>query len=423
MDARIILITGAAGFVGRHLQEAIAQRMPQARLCLMDHPSSGICKAGAAIEYDEQTARVSADLTCAEDSRLALEALATNVGIPDLVFHLAAHAEVGRSFRAPSATYNANVVGTARLLEAISDLTNTCRVLIPSSAQVYAAAGPCVAADSCADSPSDDPDAANDAVATGGVSEVDGADAADIDGTDAGDAGIVAIDDAGPPINTTCLLDESAPIGPSSHYGVSKFAQEEIGRLFFETTGLPVMITRAFNHTGPGQGTGFVVPDFARQLAVLEREMATESWVAAAKRALAEPTKTPLPAGTIRVGNLDSRRDYLDVRDVVSAYLVVMERGTPGQPYNIASGTAWSTRKILEVLLSHCTVPISVYQDPKLLRPKDASVLIGDASRLRALGWQAQHNLSDTLRETLDYWRRMTGSRLSPHRPHGETTQ
>lgn len=406
MDARIILITGAAGFVGRHLQEAIAQRMPQARLCLMDHPSSGICKAGAAIEYDEQTARVSADLTCAEDSRLALEALATNVGIPDLVFHLAAHAEVGRSFRAPSATYNANVVGTARLLEAISDLTNTCRVLIPSSAQVYAAAGPCVAADSCADSPSDDPDAANDAVATGGVSEVDGADAAD-----------------GTPINTTCLLDESAPIGPSSHYGVSKFAQEEIGRLFFETTGLPVMITRAFNHTGPGQGTGFVVPDFARQLAVLEREMATESWVAAAKRALAEPTKTPLPAGTIRVGNLDSRRDYLDVRDVVSAYLVVMERGTPGQPYNIASGTAWSTRKILEVLLSHCTVPISVYQDPKLLRPKDASVLIGDASRLRALGWQAQHNLSDTLRETLDYWRRMTGSRLSPHRPHGETTQ
>ena len=109
MDARVILITGAAGFVGRHLQEAIAQRMPKARLCLMDHPSSGICKAGAAIEYDEQTARVSADLTCAEDSRLALEALATNVGIPDLVFHLAAHAEVGRSFRAPSATYNANV--------------------------------------------------------------------------------------------------------------------------------------------------------------------------------------------------------------------------------------------------------------------------------------------------------------------------
>lgn len=406
MDARIILITGAAGFVGRHLQEAIAQRMPQARLCLMDHPSSGICKAGAAMEYDEQTARVSADLTCAEDSRLALEALATNVGIPDLVFHLAAHAEVGRSFRAPSATYNANVVGTARLLEAISDLTNTCRVLIPSSAQVYAAAGPCVAADSCADSPSDDANATNDAAATDGLSEVDGADAAD-----------------GTPINTTCLLDESAPIGPSSHYGVSKFAQEEIGRLFFETTGLPVMITRAFNHTGPGQGTGFVVPDFARQLAVLEREMATESWVAAAKRALAEPTKTPLPAGTIRVGNLDSRRDYLDVRDVVSAYLVVMERGTPGQPYNIASGTAWSTRKILEVLLSHCTVPISVYQDPKLLRPKDASVLIGDASRLRALGWQAQHNLSDTLRETLDYWRRMTGSRLSPHRPHGETTQ
>ncbi len=387
MNPRVILITGATGFVGRHLQAAIAQRMPRARLCLLDHPSSGICGAGATIEYDDQIVRVSADLTCPEDPRLALESLAEKVGVPDFVFHLAAHAEVGRSFRAPSATYDTNVVGTARLLEAISDFTNTSRVLIPSSAQVYAAA-----------------------------SSTTNPIQADCTGEE-------ATSSAGVHGSSTCLLDESASIGPSSHYGVSKFAQEEVGRIFYETTGLPVLIARAFNHIGPGQGTGFVVPDFARQLAIIERETAAESWVAAAKRALSEPMETPGSVGAIRVGNLDSRRDYLDVRDVVSAYLIIMDRGMPGRPYNVASGTAWSTRKVLDILLSHCTVRVPVMQDSKLLRPGDASVLIGNASRLRALGWLPEHDLSETLRETLEYWRRMTGSRISPHRPPGEKSQ
>lgn len=361
MVPRIILITGAAGFVGKHLQEAIVQRMPNARLCLMDHPSSGICGAGITVEYEDETFRVSADLTCNEDSRLALEALAKKVGVPDMVFHLAARAEVARSLRAPSDTYNTNVVGTARLLEALSDLTNTCRVLIPSSAQVYAAA-------------------ALGAPAAGAAAPSE-------------TAGPTAAEPTAP--STIRLLNETAPIGPSSHYGVSKFAQEEVGRLFYETIGLPVLITRAFNHTGPGQSTGFVVPDFARQIALLERE-------AVAARA--------------RVGNLDTRRDYLDVRDVVDAYLVVMEQGEPGRPYNVASGITWSARELLHMLTEMANIEVEIEVDQRLMRPLDVSYSAGDATRLRALGWTPSRDIRDTIKETLDYWRRMTGARLKPRR-------
>lgn len=351
----IILITGAAGFVGRHLQTAVEAAYPDAYVCILDHPSSGVCGSGSHVEQEGRIIRLSADLGCAEDPRLALEALVQKAGVPDMVFHLAAQAEVGRSFQAPSATYEVNVVGTARLLEALSDYTTTCRVLITSSAQVYAA-----------------PD---------GRAPVPGSDAA---------AAYIA------------LLDESAPIRPASHYGVSKFAQEEVGRLFFETTGLPVLITRAFNHTGPGQGTGFVVPDFARQIALLERE-------AAGHAAAAAPT--------MRVGNLEARRDYLDVRDVVSAYLTVMAAGEPGRPYNVASGTTYSVRELLDLLLAEANIHVQVEVDPRLVRLIDVAELAGDASRLRALGWQPVHDLRTTIKETLDYWRRMTGARL--HRRSG----
>ena len=393
-----VLITGAAGFVGRHLHTAIASAFPGAWICLLDHPSSGICGAGSLTEIEGRAIRVSADLTCAEDPRLAMEALVPRAGVPTMVFHLAAQAEVGRSFQSPSATYEANVVGTARLLEAISDVTTTCRVLIPSSAQVYAA------------------------------------------GAASPRAGAAPPHAATSEPSASALLDESAPIAPSSHYGASKFAQEEVGRLFYEATGLPVLITRAFNHIGPGQGTGFVVPDFARQIALLEREAEAARTRAAngaapgapegstapgAAAADADDTGTRSPAvaaapsaappstpATLRVGNLDARRDYLDVRDVVDAYLTVMEHGEPGRPYNIASGTTWSSRELLDMLIEVANIEVQVQVDRKLLRPVDIPELAGDATRLRALGWAPTRDIRDTIKETLDYWRRMTGARL-----------
>jgi GDP-4-dehydro-6-deoxy-D-mannose reductase len=370
-----ILVTGAAGFVGRHLLEALKERYPEARLCLLDHPSSGICGGGHLIETDGSEVHVAADLSCSDDLSMAMDRLVQEVGVPDAVFHLAAQAAVGRSFLAPSSTYEANVVGTSRLLEALVGYTVATRVLIPSSAQVYAVR----------------------------AARTDAAE-------DRGSAPAVP------------LLDETAGIGPATHYGVSKFAQEEVGRLFYESTGLPVFITRAFNHIGPGQGTGFVVPDFARQIAMAEREgaaAAAPAAVAAAEAVTAvgsglDAADAAVPAGaaSIRVGNLDARRDYLDVRDVVAAYLTVIEKGQPGRPYNIASGKTWSAQELLDLLLAEARVAVEVSVDGRLLRPVDVPVLAGDSSRLRALGWEPTHDVKEAARETLDYWRRMTGARI-----------
>lgn len=370
MKTDVVLVTGARGFVGRHLLATLADRYPDATLCLLDHPGSGLCSNGRLLEKEGREVRVSADLACPDDARRALERLTAEVGPPDLVFHLAAQAEVGRSFQVPSTTYEVNVVGTARLLEALTEITTLTRVLIPSSAQVYAPA--CRGASG--------------------------------------------------------KIDESASIGPTSHYGASKYAQEEVGRLFYLSTGLPVFISRAFNHIGPGQGTGFVVPDFARQIAMLERQAMSRKAgpsgpgpegpepggrePAGLGPEGTEPARPEKPA-VVRVGNLEARRDYLDVRDVVDAYLTVIERGEPGIVYNVAAGVTWSGRELLEALLAEAAIPITVEVSPHLLRPLDVPELVGDASRLRALGWSPRRDLRDTLRETLEYWRRMTGARLT----------
>lgn len=414
---KTVLITGASGFVGRHLVDAIRERHPEARLCLLDHPSSGICGSGRVLEQDGNDLRVAVDLACRDDLPSALEALTARLGPPDTVFHLAAQTEVGRSFQAPSETYETNVVGTARLLEAVSDISLRARVLIPGSAQIYQA-----------------PHQAPPPSGSG-------------PGTSA----------AGATTHDPRLLDESAPIRPSSHYGVSKLAQEEVGRLFFESVGLPVYIARGFNHIGPGQPSGFVVPDLARQLVAAERGVGPaqvrDTRTKAAAPAAAKPPASALPAraiaapedpaeaqalsaelGTataptapapsapsaaapppavIRVGNLDARRDYLDVRDVVDAYLTIVERGEPGIPYNVASGRTWSVRELLDEMLAAAEVEVEVQVDPKLLRPAEISVAAGDASRLRALGWRPRHDINETLRETLDYWRRVLGYRVN----------
>jgi len=385
-----ILITGASGFVGRHLVDAIRERHPEARLCLLDHPASGICSSGRIMEPDGNDLRLAVDLACGDDLPAALEALTARVGPPDIVFHLAAQTEVGRSFQAPSETYETNVVGTARLLEAVTDVSLRTRVLIPGSAQIYQAPPPS----------SHSPGAA-------------GASAARADAH---------------------LLGENAPIRPSSHYGASKVAQEEVGRLFFESVGLPIYIARGFHHIGPGQQSGFVVPDLARQIVAAERgaipaparattarHVATSGTSPTAPQAATATAPTPSipstpvarPPAVIRVGNLDARRDYLDVRDVTDAYLTIVEKGEPGLPYNVASGRTWSTRELLDELLAAADVEMTVELDPKLLRPTDISTLAGDASRLRGLGWNPVHDLRHTLRETLDYWRRVMGSRVN----------
>ena len=178
---------------------------------------------------------------------------------------------------------------------------------------------------------------------------------------------------------------ETQDLKPASPYAASKAAAEIACRQFWRTFALPVVIVRPFNHTGPGQGPGFAPSDFAAAIARIEKGEA-------------EPR---LP-----VGNLDSQRDYSDVRDIVRAYALAAERAEPGETYNISSGTPVRIADILSRLISLAKVPVEVVPDPARLRPSDTPVVAGDSSKFaRLTGWSRSVALGKTLCDLLDWWR------------------
>ncbi len=184
-------------------------------------------------------------------------------------------------------------------------------------------------------------------------------------------------------------LREDQPFRPTSPYAVSKVAQDYLGLQYFLSYGLPIVRVRAFNHIGPGQSDRFAISAFARQIAEIE----------AGQR-----------APVVRVGNLDARRDFLDVRDVVRAYLLALTRGEPGAVYNIGSGIAMGIGEALAMLLALSTAAIAVETDPERLRPSDVPIVVADTTRLHAAtGWSPTIPFEDSLREVLDWWRAEVG--------------
>ena len=183
-------------------------------------------------------------------------------------------------------------------------------------------------------------------------------------------------------------ITESDPIAPASPYAISKLAQEQLALRAIHEDGLDVIVTRSFNHTGPRQTPAFVAPSVARQIALIERGQL-------------EPV--------IKVGNLEARRDVTDVRDVVRAYVALMQTGTTGVIYNVASGVARSIQSILDALVSRSKIPVRVEVDPGRLRPNDVPVVVGDHSRLTAAtGWRPGISFDETLDDLLSYWRAQT---------------
>lgn len=242
---------------------------------------------------------------------------------PSAVYHCAGAPHVGDSWRHTAEPLAQNVLTTHYLLDAVRRAGAPCRLLIAGSGMVYA--------------PSLSP------------------------------------------------LREDDPLAPANPYGLSKLAQEQLGWRGWAEDGLDVVLTRAFNHTGPRQRATFAAPGFARQIALIER-------------GTLEPT--------IRVGNLDAQRDLSDVRDIVRAYALVMERGAPGTVYNVASGVARPIRAVLDALVQRSRVPVEVGLDPERLRPHDTPVLVGDASRLRAAtGWTPAITFDRMLDDLLEHWR------------------
>jgi GDP-4-dehydro-6-deoxy-D-mannose reductase len=175
-------------------------------------------------------------------------------------------------------------------------------------------------------------------------------------------------------------LTEDAPVRPITPYGASKAAADVLALQAFLGDGLPTLRVRAFNHTGPGQSTSMLVPGLARRVADAERSGGSK----------------------VSVGNLDVVRDLCDVRDVVRAYRLLVERGKPGAAYNVCSGRGVSVRDVAASMLSLSHAPLELVVDPELVRPVDVPRLVGSAARLRAAtGWEPEIDLDRTLADVL----------------------
>ena len=181
-------------------------------------------------------------------------------------------------------------------------------------------------------------------------------------------------------------VSEENNVRPGNIYAATKACQNMFGKIYADAYGLEVMMVRAFNHIGPNQAPLFVVSDFCKQAAEIE---------AGRKEAV------------IKVGNLKAERDFTDVRDVVRAYGLLIEKGKAGETYNIGSGHAVAVEDILKLILSKSRKEIQVEKDPSKLRPIDVPTIEADTRKVyEATGWVPEISLEQTIQETLDYWRR-----------------
>lgn len=180
-----------------------------------------------------------------------------------------------------------------------------------------------------------------------------------------------------------CPLREDRPLRPMTPYGVSKAATEQLGYQYFKNYGLPVYLPRLFIHVGTGHPPATAIQNFARQVALIAKGKS-------------EPV--------MHVGRLDTARDFIDVRDGVAGMMRLLERGVPGQPVNICTGEAVTIRQVLDILIELGGVQTAVKEAASLLRPSDEPLLLGDNSRLRALGWTRRYTIRETLAAVLQDW-------------------
>ena len=186
-------------------------------------------------------------------------------------------------------------------------------------------------------------------------------------------------------------IKETNPLRPLSPYAVSKVGQDMLGYQYYMSYKTDVVRTRGFNHTGPRRPPIFVCSDFAKQIVDIER-------------GLREPV--------LRVGNLEARRDFTDVRDIVRGYWLALEKGTPGDVYNLCSGRSYRIREILDMLVGLAGVRVEVKQETSRMRPSDVPHLEGDYGKFQAdTGWKPEIPFERTLKDLLDYWRNIPARR------------
>jgi GDP-4-dehydro-6-deoxy-D-mannose reductase len=180
-------------------------------------------------------------------------------------------------------------------------------------------------------------------------------------------------------------LNEAAPLRPNSPYSVSKLAQDFMGLQYFLDRKMPIIRVRPFNHIGPRQNERFVAPSFAKQIVEIERGQ-----------------RAPL----LRLGNMAAQRDFTDVRDMVRAHILAIQKGEPGDVYNVGTGTARSVREMLDIMLAHSAVKITEELDPAKFRPSDTPISYADPSKFkRQTGWEARITFEQTCVDILNDWR------------------
>ena len=245
---------------------------------------------------------------------------------PECIFHLAAQSSVAVSWEQPALTVDVNIKGAVNLLEAVRGMAKPSRVLLIGSGEEY-----------------------------------------------------------GYVLPEELPIREDTPLRPGNIYAATKIAQGMIGQIYARAYGIEVIIIRAFNHAGPGQADTFVLPNFCKQVAMIE---------------------AGLSPPVIKVGNLEAKRDFTDVRDIVRAYRLLAEKGECGEIYNVGSGKAVTVRELLGMILSLAKVEISVVTDPSRIRPSEVPVIEADVSKLVVETlWNHAISTLNTLNDTIDEWR------------------
>jgi len=310
-------ITGIAGFAGSYLAEELLASGFEVSGALYPGESTrnlhGIKSSLSLFTLDILDEKRSRDLI----GRLK----------PEYLFHLAAMASVGKSFRMEKETLRVNLEGTINMLEVAADINHLKAFVFVSSPEVYGRFRP-----------------------------------------------------------TGKVLTEAQPFEPISPYGISKAAAENTCRYYWRQHGVPVVIARAFNHTGPRQVDDFAVPAFARQVAMIE---------------------AGLQKPVLKVGDLSARRDLSDVRDIVRGYRLAATKGSPGEAYQLCSGKTVSMQSVVRRLLAMSSRKIRLVIDRNRLRRAEIPVLRGvHRKAAQRLGYEVRYRLENTLADTLDYWRK-----------------
>ncbi|MDE6501533.1 MAG: GDP-mannose 4,6-dehydratase [Ruminococcus sp.] len=243
---------------------------------------------------------------------------------PDVIYHLAGQSSVALSWKKPQLTAEINIIGSINVMEALPDNT---RLILIGSGEEY-----------------------------GFIRE------------------------------NACPIKETENLNPANIYAVSKVCAEMIGRIYHRAYNKDIITVRAFNHSGAGQAETFVISDFCKQIAEIEKGL-----------------KLP----EICTGNLSAKRDFTDVRDIVIAYRLLGEKGVSGKTYNVGRGKAVSIEHILNTAIGLSAIPITHRLDPQRLRASDIPIIEPDVSEIfRDTGWSAHITIEQTISDTLEYWRK-----------------